>query len=249
MAAVSALDTIYSSGTSWNGRTSTGAPQAVDPLPAHSSAASKSAALMTQKPPSCSLVSANGPSVVTTWPPWARTTVAVDAGWRPPANTQAPADWSSALKASTALYACCVASSEGVGSPSTMWTASRYCFMTILPSPCPLGRHASGPFIPVHERGPPESTPRQTIFGQVEQCRKPARMPRSGPSQTGGFATPAGAALTRFSPRGEIRRVAPVTIATGPHTVVWKSGQPREVCDDTAQPPRQRDPPAGSAAR
>ena len=48
-------------------------------------------------------------------------------------HTQAPADWSSALKASTAWYVCCISASEGTGSPSTMWTASRYCFMSILP--------------------------------------------------------------------------------------------------------------------
>ena len=46
------------------------------PLAAHASAASRSGALMTQKPPRCSLVSANGPSVVTTSPPSLRTTVA-----------------------------------------------------------------------------------------------------------------------------------------------------------------------------
>src|SRR6267154_6792184 len=100
---------------SWNGRTSTGAPQAADPLAAHSSAASRSAAVMTQKPPSCSLVSANGPSVVTTCPPWARTTVAVDGGCSPPAKTQAPDDLSSSLNSSTALYICCISASEGSG--------------------------------------------------------------------------------------------------------------------------------------
>ena len=77
-------------------------PQAAEPLAAQSRAASRSAALITQKPPICSLVSAYGPSVVTTWPPWARTTVAVDDGCRPPANTQAPAACTSLLKASTA---------------------------------------------------------------------------------------------------------------------------------------------------
>ena len=66
---------------------------------------------MTQKPPICSLVSANGPSVVTTLPPWARTTVASECGCSPPANTQAPEACSSALKASTALNAACISSS------------------------------------------------------------------------------------------------------------------------------------------
>src|SRR5216683_899956 len=148
--------TIYSSGaSSWNGRTSTGPPQASDPLAAHSSAASRSSALITQKPPSCSLVSANGPSVVTTWPPCARTTVAVEDGCRPPANTHAPADWTSALKASTALYICAVSASEGAGAPSTICTASMYCLMSVLlrPGPAPCR-----PLIPVHEREPAEST-------------------------------------------------------------------------------------------
>ena len=58
---------------------------------------------MTQKPPSCSLVSANGPSVVTTLPPWFRTTVAVSGGSSPPANTHAPDFWTSRLNSSTAL--------------------------------------------------------------------------------------------------------------------------------------------------
>src|SRR5208282_4598977 len=84
-----------SSGTSWNGRTSTGAAQALVALAAQASASSRSAALMIQNPPSCSFVSANGPSVVRTSPSLIRTTVAVDGGCRPPANTQAPAASSS----------------------------------------------------------------------------------------------------------------------------------------------------------
>src|SRR5215470_5356946 len=156
MATASAAGTPYSSPVSWNGRTSTGAPQASDPLAAQASAASRSGAVMTQNPPSCSLVSANGPSVVTTCPFWERTTVAVSGGWRPPAKTQAPADWTSALNASTALYRFCISSSGGMGSPSIMWTASRYCLMAGLPS---SGRRRSRPLIAVHERRPPESTP------------------------------------------------------------------------------------------
>ena len=52
------------SGSSWNGRTSTGPMHAAEPFAAHASAASRSGTAMTQKPPSCSFVSANGPSVV-----------------------------------------------------------------------------------------------------------------------------------------------------------------------------------------
>src|SRR5215831_8156100 len=156
MAAASAAGTLYSSPVSWNGRTSTGAPQASEPLAAQASAASRSGAVMTQKPPSCSLVSANGPSVVTTCPFCERTTVAVSGGWRPPAKTQIPADWTSALNASTALYRCWITSSGGIGSPSTMCTASRYSLMSGLPS---SGQRRSRPLIAVHERGLPESTP------------------------------------------------------------------------------------------
>ncbi len=58
---------------------------------------------MIQKPASCSLVSANGPSVVTTRPSLERTTVAMDAGCSPPANTQAPAERISSFTTSTAL--------------------------------------------------------------------------------------------------------------------------------------------------
>ena len=47
-----------SSGISWKARTSTGPPQAAEPFAAQSSALARSAALTTQKPPSCSLVSA-----------------------------------------------------------------------------------------------------------------------------------------------------------------------------------------------
>src|SRR5205814_4837388 len=78
-------------------------------------------------------------SVVTTWPPWARTTVAVDDGCRPPANTQAPADCTSLLKASTAWKARCISSAGGRSSPaaSALYTASRYCFIVVLPSSGP----------------------------------------------------------------------------------------------------------------
>ncbi len=54
------------SGSSWNGRTSTGPRHATAPWRANSRAASRSGALSTQNPPSCSLLSANGPSVVST---------------------------------------------------------------------------------------------------------------------------------------------------------------------------------------
>jgi hypothetical protein len=52
------------SGSSWNGRTSTGCVHARVALRPHASAESRSAALMIQNPPMCSLPSANGPSAV-----------------------------------------------------------------------------------------------------------------------------------------------------------------------------------------
>ena len=67
----------------------------------HSSAASRSGALMMQKPPMCSLPSVYGPSVMSTSPSWTRTTVAVLGGCSPPAKTHAPAALISSLSAST----------------------------------------------------------------------------------------------------------------------------------------------------
>ena len=58
------LDSVQGSVSSWNGRTSTGPMHAADPFAAQSSASSRSAAVMIQKPPRCSFVSANGPSVM-----------------------------------------------------------------------------------------------------------------------------------------------------------------------------------------
>src|SRR5215467_2166734 len=176
MATVSATGTRYSSPTSWNGRTSTGAPQASDPLAAQASAASRSGAVMTQKPPSCSLVSANGPSVVTTCPFWERTTVAVSGGWRPPAKTQAPADWTSALNASTALNRRWISSSGGTGSPSTVCTASRYCLMAGLPSSA-FGWPRAGPLIAVTNGGPPESAPARASVARRTRRRLRAQGP------------------------------------------------------------------------
>ena len=49
-------------------------------LRAQPSAASRSGAFRMVMPPICSLLSMNGPSVVTTSPPWWRSTVAVFAG-------------------------------------------------------------------------------------------------------------------------------------------------------------------------
>src|SRR5262249_34263550 len=84
-----------------NARTSTGTRQATTALRAHASASSMSAASSIQKPPTCSLVSRDGPSVMTTSPPrWLRNDFALAADSRLPAKNLAPAasiSWLSAL--------------------------------------------------------------------------------------------------------------------------------------------------------
>ena len=64
-------------------------------------ASSRSSHSSTMYPANCSFDSAKGPSVMDTSPSVDRMTLADDAGWSPAANTQAPSDWSSALKALT----------------------------------------------------------------------------------------------------------------------------------------------------
>src|SRR5690242_14594705 len=99
------------------GRTSTGSVHATVALRAQASASSRSAAWMIQKPPTCSLPSAKGPSVTSTSPSEARSTVAVSGACRPPVNTHAPAARSSL---STASMSRMIGSSTsgGGGSPS-----------------------------------------------------------------------------------------------------------------------------------
>ena len=70
----------------------------------HSSAASRSGALITQKPPMCSLPSANGPSVMSTSPPSRRTTVAVLAGTGRRRRPRRRRPASSAFSASTSAH-------------------------------------------------------------------------------------------------------------------------------------------------
>src|SRR5207253_6063519 len=152
----------YAAGSSWNGRTSTGALQATVARAASASASSRSAAWMTQNPPSCSFVSANGPSVVMTSPPSATlTTVAVLAGCSPPAKTHFPAALSSSLKTSTSLKACSISSGEAYGSvPSTIHTLIRYCVIGI--TPFPTGTVPA--FHPSYERAALESTAEGEFF-------------------------------------------------------------------------------------
>jgi hypothetical protein len=119
-------------GSSWNGRASTGAPQALVAPAAQASAASRSAALMTQKPPSCSLVSANGPSVVSYSPSRTRTTVAVSGGNSPPPNTKAPSACSLGIERGDLGVQLLDDLRGRLGLASTMCTDNRYCFIALL---------------------------------------------------------------------------------------------------------------------
>src|SRR5271154_1498455 len=83
-----------------NARTSPGTRQATTALRPHASASSMSAASSIQKPPTNSLVSRYGPSVMTTSPPGClRNDFALAAGSRPPAKNLAPAASISSLSA------------------------------------------------------------------------------------------------------------------------------------------------------
>jgi hypothetical protein len=96
-------------------------------------ASSRLSALTILNPPRCSLDSTNGPSVVTTSPPVASTTVAVDTGWSPPPKTQLPEAMTSWLNLSTCSYILSMSSGDRSVSASVLWTDSRY--WTIVPSP------------------------------------------------------------------------------------------------------------------
>ena len=85
----------------WKGRTSTRPSHAADASIASFSAASRSGASRTQKPPIHSFASAYGPSVMIGSGPVASTVVVVSIGSRPPPNTQMPASVTFWLKAST----------------------------------------------------------------------------------------------------------------------------------------------------
>src|SRR5580658_2846667 len=84
-----------------NSRTSTDARQATTALRPHASASSRFAHFSSQKPPTCSLVSRYGPSVMSTLPPGcARSDLALLTGERPPAKILAPAAAISSLSTS-----------------------------------------------------------------------------------------------------------------------------------------------------
>src|SRR5690606_12582195 len=100
-----------------SGRTSIGSPTISASLRPQPSASSRSAARMTVKPPRCSLPSAYGPSVISTSPSLARSTVAVPGACRAAANTHVPEARISSLSASS-LSMIGSRTSGGGGSPS-----------------------------------------------------------------------------------------------------------------------------------
>src|SRR5260370_3183877 len=80
-------------------RTSTGARQATTALRPHANASSRLAASSIQKPPTCSLVSRYGPSVITTLPScFKRNDFALLAPERPKATILPPAASNSSLR-------------------------------------------------------------------------------------------------------------------------------------------------------
>src|SRR6266568_3092124 len=100
-----------------SGRTSIGRCVTSASLRADSSAASRSGSRKIVNPPTCSLPSVNGPSVVSVSPPLTRTTVAVLAGCSPALKTHDPAAFRSLPQASTPAMIGS-STSGGGGSPS-----------------------------------------------------------------------------------------------------------------------------------
>src|ERR1019366_4541349 len=98
-----------------NDRTSIGSVVTRLSLRPHSSAESRSGALMMVNPPRYSLPSANGPSVVSTSLPCSRTTVAVLDACSPPEKTHAPAALSSWFRASSSAEIFARTSGAGSG--------------------------------------------------------------------------------------------------------------------------------------
>src|SRR5580692_4482515 len=140
----------------WRRRTSCGQPQATVIFPAHSRAASSSATSTTVKPPRCSLVSMNGPSVNSGVPLGASTLNTGTASSTPPVKMKTPAAFISATSARTAL--------DFPRNSSTVWSgthsslkAMRYSVMS---PPLPEWPPAAT-FHPLHERRRPDPTPRQ----------------------------------------------------------------------------------------
>src|SRR5580693_607600 len=113
----------------WKRRTSCGQPQATAIFPAHIRAASSSATSTTVKPPRCSFVSANGPSVISGMPLDASTLNTGAASSRPPRKTKTPAAFISATSALTALDFSCSSSTVWSGTHSSL-KLMRYSVMS-----------------------------------------------------------------------------------------------------------------------
>ena len=130
--------------------------------PAHSSAASRSSAAMIVKPPTCSLPSTKGPSVMTTSPPLARTTVAAGRGGQ--AAAEHPAAGLLEVVADGPHVALDPVDVDVLGQGPVGLVDGEH----VLLHGCPPG----GWFHPLHERRGPRSTP------------LPSRSCRTGPRST-----------------------------------------------------------------
>src|ERR1700694_1753022 len=108
-----------SAASSCRGLTSTGRVVARASFEPHSSAASRSGALMIVNPPMCSFASVHGPSVKRSSPAPAFTTVAVLGGCSPAVNTHAPAAFISRFKTSRSCTI--LPRTSGVGTGPSGW--------------------------------------------------------------------------------------------------------------------------------
>src|ERR1035438_93292 len=133
-------------------RTSCGQPQATAIFPAHSRAASSSATSTTAKPPRCSLVSTNGPSVNSGVPLDASTLNTGTASSRPPVKMKTPEAFISATNELTALDFSRRSSTVRSGTHSAL-KAMRYSVMS---PPLPGGGPAAALHL-LYERPQPDS--------------------------------------------------------------------------------------------
>src|SRR3954453_8261669 len=141
-----------------NRRTSCGQRHATATFAAHKRAASSSATSTTAKPPSCSLVSAYGPSMISGVPLDGPTLNTGASSSSPPVNMRTPAGFMSALNALTRSDAWVRPSSVRSGTHSWL-NAMRYSAM----SP-PLASLVPEASTLINERPPSDSTPRVALL-------------------------------------------------------------------------------------
>src|SRR3954464_11737522 len=142
-----------------NRRTSCGQRHATATFAPHNRAASSSATSTTAKPPSCSLVSAYGPSMISGVPLDGSTLNTGASSSSPPVNMRTPAAFISALNARTRSEASRRSSSVRSGTHSWL-NAMRYSVMS--PPLAWLVPEASTTLI--NDRPPSDSTPRVALL-------------------------------------------------------------------------------------